>query len=232
MPSQALEPKTPRRAANKSAASRASAASGWSHTAATSTLVWMAVSLPLIAWDAGYVLGRPATMPGGNLHWPLWTPYKLYGEVDHMYGFKQWNAGNGFTAAQTILNVIETAMYFVYLWVLYQNGKSTPSGRAISGRAGATALLFGFSAAVMTLSKTLLYCKSIAPAPRGDARVLPGKPGLLTALSLLSQGSTSTFRLLTTSATTPPLISCSSGLSPSKLPTSAFSFPVKPCAPS
>ena len=167
MPSQALEPKTPRRAANKSAASRASAASGWSHTAATSTLVWMAVSLPLIAWDAGYVLGRPATMPGGNLHWPLWTPYKLYGEVDHMYGFKQWNAGNGFTAAQTILNVIETAMYFVYLWVLYQNGKSTPSGRAISGRAGATALLFGFSAAVMTLSKTLLYCKSIAPAPRG-----------------------------------------------------------------
>ena len=161
MPSQALEPKTPRRAANKS---RASAASGWSHTAATSTLVWMAVSLPLIAWDAGYVLGRPATMPGGNLHWPLWTPYKLYGEVDHMYGFKQWNAGNGFTAAQTILNVIETVMYLFYLWVLYQNGRSTANGRVISGRAGAAALLVGFSAAVMTLSKTLLYCTSTSRA--------------------------------------------------------------------
>ncbi|GKT88746.1 hypothetical protein Ct61P_06596 [Colletotrichum tofieldiae] len=77
-------------------------------------------------------------MPGGHLHWPLYVPYALYGEVDHVYGWKAFNAGNGFTSAQGALNAVETVMYLV-------------------GRAGALAIVVGFSAAVMTLSKTVLY---------------------------------------------------------------------------
>ncbi|KAK3368652.1 hypothetical protein B0H63DRAFT_78981 [Podospora didyma] len=151
----------------------------WSHVPSTVTLLWLAVSLPLVVWDTGYVLLRPRTMPGGNLHWPLWVPYKLYGEVDHIYGFKQWNLGNGFTAAQGSLNVIETLMYLVYIGIWYRNAKPAPVtgkrlnghaaggsavtpratvGRSVlTGRAAALAVLIGFSAAVMTVSKTVLY---------------------------------------------------------------------------
>ncbi|KAH8898192.1 hypothetical protein GQ53DRAFT_742313 [Thozetella sp. PMI_491] len=147
-----LEPKTPRRAAKARAAAPA-----WTHVAPASTLVWMAVSLPLVIWDTGYVLGRPATMPGGWAHWPLWTPYELYGKVDGMYGFKQWNAGNGFTSAQGSLNVVETLMYLGYMGLWWKYGQPTAAGRALTGRIGAIAALVAFSASVMTLSKTVLY---------------------------------------------------------------------------
>lgn len=134
----------------------------WSHAPSTVTLTWLAISLPLVIWDTGYVLGRPHTMPGGWAHSPLWTPYELYGRIDGMYGFKQWDAGNGFTAAQGWLNALETAMYLGYAWLWYHGGAATglqdASGRRrVAGRRGAYAVLVGFSAAVMTLSKTVLY---------------------------------------------------------------------------
>jgi hypothetical protein len=102
-------------------------------------------------------------MPGGSLHWPVWAPYKLYGEVDHIYGFKAFHAGNGFTSAQGLLNAVETLLYVWYLWAWYFQGKVSAEGvRVVSGRAGARATLIGFSAAVMTFSKTFLYCKKLS----------------------------------------------------------------------
>lgn len=145
---------------------------GWAHTPTPATLFWMAVSLPLVVWDTGYVLGRPHTMEGGRLHWPLWAPYKLYGQVDHIYGWKALEARNGFTAAQGFLNLVETAMYLAYLCVYWRSADADPGTRpaaasprnkALRGRAGAVAVLIGFSAAVMTLSKTVLYCEPAAP---------------------------------------------------------------------
>ncbi|ROW14983.1 hypothetical protein VPNG_03457 [Cytospora leucostoma] len=138
------------------------AASGWSHAPTTTTLLWLAISLPLVAWDTGYVLGRPATMPGGWAHSPIWTPYELYGKVDHMYGFKQYNLGNGFTAAQGTLNVIETLLYLVYITIWYRAApslgvKESASRRRIAGKSAGLAVLVGFSASVMTVSKTILY---------------------------------------------------------------------------
>lgn len=101
-------------------------------------------------------------MPGGWLHWPVWRPYELYGRVDGMYGFKQWDLNNGFTAAQGVLNLIESLLYVAYLGMLYRNARPTTGreqrGVVVSGRLGAVALLIGFSAAVMTVSKTVLYC--------------------------------------------------------------------------
>ncbi|KAK3302776.1 uncharacterized protein B0T15DRAFT_543915 [Chaetomium strumarium] len=137
---------------------------GWSHTPTTGVLLWLAVSLPLVAWDTGYMLLRPHTMPGGSLHWPLWAPYKLYGEVDHMYGFKQWRLRNGFAAGQSVMNAVESLLYLAYLWVWYRHGREgwvvsggRSSRKAVSGKAGGVAVVLGFSAAVMTVSKTVLY---------------------------------------------------------------------------
>ena len=60
--------KTPRRTR---ATPAAAASNGFTHDPTTITLAWLAISLPLVAWDTGYVLGRPYTMPGGAYHWPL-----------------------------------------------------------------------------------------------------------------------------------------------------------------
>jgi len=127
-----------------------SVATSWTHKPTTITVAWLAIAIPLVTWDFIYCLGRPYTMPGGSLHWPLYVPYKLYGEIDHVYGWKAYNAGNGFTAAQSLLNIIETLMYS---WYLY----ATVIKPARDSRTAARALLVGFSAAVMTLSKTVLY---------------------------------------------------------------------------
>ncbi|KAK8125367.1 uncharacterized protein PG998_001126 [Apiospora kogelbergensis] len=135
----------------------------WLHAPDRTTMFWFAVSLPLVIWDSIYVLGRPHTMEGGWLFWPLYVPYKLYGEVDHVYGWKSYHARNGFTAAQGSLNVVETAMYLGYLWLwitrareVYVAGRGGNT-KALSGRPAAVAVLLAFTAAIMTLSKTVLY---------------------------------------------------------------------------
>ncbi|KAI2642668.1 hypothetical protein GGS21DRAFT_186020 [Xylaria nigripes] len=142
------------RSTNKSGAVSSTA---YAHAPSTFTLIWLAISLPLVIWDCGYVLLRPRSMPGGDLHWPLWTPYALYGEIDHVYGWKAFNADTGFTGAQGLLNVVETLMYIYYAMVYYQNAVIIDSRKVIVGRKAALAVLVGFSAAVMTLSKTVLY---------------------------------------------------------------------------
>ncbi|EGY22156.1 uncharacterized protein VDAG_03594 [Verticillium dahliae VdLs.17] len=142
--------------------SAANVASAWSHRPSNLTLAWLAISLPLVAWDTGYVMLRPHSMPGGAWHAPLWTPYELYGRIDGVYGIKAYEAGDGFTAAQAFLNIVETLMYLAYLWLCLRRGAPSPAEgpagrRVVTGREGGSAVLIGFSAAVMTLSKTVLY---------------------------------------------------------------------------
>lgn len=116
---------------------------------------------------------RPHSMPGGKLQWPLWVPYELYVEMDYIYGWKAFNEHNGFTAAQGLLNIIESLMYVYYLYIVYALGRKATAGRGakatdggllaqrlVEGQTGALAALVVFSAAVMTLSKTVLYCKA------------------------------------------------------------------------
>ncbi|QSZ30564.1 hypothetical protein DSL72_000120 [Monilinia vaccinii-corymbosi] len=143
----------------------------WAHTPSKLAIIWLAISLPLVAWDAGYCMLRPHSMPGGSLHWPIWAPYELYGKVDYIYGWKALEEHNGFTGAQTFLNIVESAMYYYYLYILYAYGRSSSaqgrgapknSGvvgqqRFVDGKMGALAALVGYSAAVMTVSKTVLY---------------------------------------------------------------------------
>ena len=153
-----------------------SEAQKWGHTSSTVVMIWLFLSIPLVLWDAGYVLLRPYSMPGGKLHAPIWTPYALYGTIDYIYGWPAFNEGNGFTAAQVVLNLVETVGYMAYLYMVYGYGvpikgrgytrnagnnesvsRLLKSKCVVSGRPGAIALLVGYSASVMTVSKTILY---------------------------------------------------------------------------
>ena len=164
---------------SKSTPSRRSRSNGkWAHTPSNLTILWLFISLPLVAWDTGYVLLRPHSMPGGFLHWPLWVPYELYGKVDYIYGWKAFNDLNGFTGAQGLLNVVESLMYVYYLYILFTSGKQVAARgrgapkpaiagflgeqRRVEGTKGALASLVGYSAALMTFSKTVLYCEFCA----------------------------------------------------------------------
>lgn len=141
----------------------------WTHTPSRFVLLWLYITIPLLAWDILYCLGRPHTLPGGKWHDPIWTPYTNYAEVDHVYGWKAWEESNGFTVAQAIMNIVENALYVVYLRLVSQEGhglmslleslmSSNANTKSISGSEGiAMALLAGFSGSLMTFSKTVLY---------------------------------------------------------------------------
>jgi hypothetical protein len=109
-------------------------------------------------------------MPGGKYHAPIWSPYALYGTIDHVYGFPAFEKGDGFPGAQGAMNAIETGLYGVYLWIAFSYGvkEGGKMGRGsfgilgrrkIVGREAGIAVLVGFAVAVMTLSKTVLYCE-------------------------------------------------------------------------
>ncbi|KAH0342450.1 hypothetical protein KCU81_g5670, partial [Aureobasidium melanogenum] len=146
----------------------------WSHTPSVLTLTWLAVSLPLVIWDTLYVFLRPHSMPGGKYQKPLWVPYELYGQIDHIYGWPAYNSGNGFTAAQSTVNVVECAGYFYYLYLVYAYGRTEATvqgtgapdkkhvgkpgqSRTVYGKTAAQAVLLLYGVALMTLSKTVLY---------------------------------------------------------------------------
>ncbi|MCJ1424830.1 hypothetical protein MMC29_002718 [Sticta canariensis] len=104
-------------------------------------------------------------MPGGHLHSPVWQGYALYGSVDYVYGWPAFEANDGFTAAQSSLNVVETLGYLVYLWMVWKEGGRDGKEPGIKGRLeerveggwAAAAVLARFAFSVMTLSKTVLY---------------------------------------------------------------------------
>jgi hypothetical protein len=105
----------------------------------------------------------------------LTSPEAIYSKVDYIYGFPAYDSGNGFPGAQSALNVIETLIYLAYLFIVYFHGQPTAAqgrgalaketvgwlaeGRNVNGKAAALAVLVGFSASLMTLSKTVLYSK-------------------------------------------------------------------------
>ena len=151
--------------ASSSARTLASAGSGsgYLHTVDPWIVGWLLVSLVLVLWDMLYVFLRPHTMPGGRFHSPLWTPYALYGTVDYIYGWPAWNNNVGFTAAQSLLNLFESCGYVSYLVMCEVYGGTAfrefwKRDVTVQGRYVALGVLVCFSAAVMTVSKTVLYC--------------------------------------------------------------------------
>ncbi|KIK97570.1 hypothetical protein PAXRUDRAFT_136029 [Paxillus rubicundulus Ve08.2h10] len=105
--------------------------------------LWFLLTAPIIFWDVGYCFMRPRSMVGGDLHW-IWKPYEIYQEIDLVYGLKAIEDNDGFTNAQSLLNVVETLMNLSYVYLAHVSAWSA-------------APLVGFAAATMTLSKTVLY---------------------------------------------------------------------------
>ncbi|KAF8811171.1 hypothetical protein BYT27DRAFT_7184544 [Phlegmacium glaucopus] len=105
--------------------------------------LWFLITAPVIAWDVSYCMMRPRSMKGGDLHW-IWQPYAIYQEVDHIYGTTSFLSQNGFTNAQSLLNIIETLANLAYLYLAHIAQWSP-------------APIIGFGAALTTLSKTVLY---------------------------------------------------------------------------
>jgi hypothetical protein len=146
----------PRRPAPTTRGARAATTSVWTHTPTSLSLIWLAVSVPLVFWDMLYVFLRPHSMPGGSLHWPVWSAYAIQAELDYTYGFKKWNEGDGWNAAQSAVNMVESVMYLVYLGLWYKNkGKSGE----LKGRVAAVGVLVLYTAVVTTVGKTVLYCE-------------------------------------------------------------------------
>jgi len=142
-----------------SSRSGARALPAWSHTVTNGVLAWFAISLPLVLWDVGYCLGRPHTMPNGKWHLPLWKPYAIYVDIDYLYGFEALARQDGFTGAQSFMNIVETAMYVFYMALVFTKGTKTGKGfeRKVFGKEAGVASLVLFSAFLMTLAKTVLY---------------------------------------------------------------------------
>ncbi|KAF8132874.1 hypothetical protein EV363DRAFT_1326710 [Boletus edulis] len=105
--------------------------------------LWFLLTAPVILWDATYCFMRPRSMVGGDLHW-IWEPYGKYQDVDYVYGLKALEENNGFTNAQSLLNLVETSLNLAYVYLAH-----------VSSWPGAP--LVGFAAVTMTLSKTVLY---------------------------------------------------------------------------
>lgn len=93
-----------------------------------------------------------------------------------MYGFKQWDAHNGFTLAQASFNAVETAAYAVYLYLVYRYGreeerqgrgaprrdmlgrlKALGDSRTVEGELAVWVVLLGYSTSFLTFTKTVLY---------------------------------------------------------------------------
>lgn len=128
---------------------------------------WFVVSTILVAWDTGFVLARPRSFAGGDLHF-LWKPYALYEKIDLVYSRSWYDRRDGFTSAQgasllsrslslawpsssadgidelaAMMNIVESVLNVLYLW--------------LAARESPEAVLVGFTGATMTSAKTILY---------------------------------------------------------------------------
>ena len=171
----ASPPQTPTKTRSAVATRSTTQQAAWSHTPSNLTLLWMAISLPLVIWDTGYVVLRPYSMPGGSLS-SIWYPYGMYGNVDKTYGFKAYNAREGWTATQSYVNAVETAAYLAYMYLVYKYGEQEPvqgagapdrsamgqfralsESRTVHGKVAAWATLVAYTAATVTFWKTIIY---------------------------------------------------------------------------
>lgn len=130
-------------------------------------VLWLAIAAVVVTWDALFVLNRPASMPGGALHF-LWLPYARYIMVDHRYG----DLHDPFVTAQSFINLVEVALGLLALRLHQQR------------RAGAVVL--AYSVSLMTLAKTALYF--LMDAVAGFAQTRHNSLAMLIPYYLMTNG--------------------------------------------
>ncbi|CUS12786.1 unnamed protein product [Tuber aestivum] len=110
--------------------------------------IWILFSTIVVIYDAMYILLRPYTFPPNPLSY-LWPGHTFYATIDHVYGPSAFAENDGFPAAQSLMNLVESVVNITYLAKYY----STRAG----GTGGGGMLVVGFAGVVMTLAKTVLY---------------------------------------------------------------------------
>ena len=75
-------------------------------------VLWLALSTPIVIWDALFVLLRPASLPGQPLGFFWAFGYKLYIAVDHTYA----DLGNHTVEAICIVSLLEACLVALALW--------------------------------------------------------------------------------------------------------------------
>ncbi|RPA94953.1 hypothetical protein L873DRAFT_1775255 [Choiromyces venosus 120613-1] len=108
-------------------------------------LLWLLLSTPVVLYDAAFILLRPHTFTPNPLSF-LWRGHNFYATVDYVYSAHALSEQDGFPAAQSFMNLIESALNILYLYLYSSTGAGSAGG-----------LVVGFAAVVMTLSKTMLY---------------------------------------------------------------------------
>jgi hypothetical protein len=150
----------------------------WSHKPKALTLLWLSMAIPVVFMDASFILGRPYTFAGGALHsllGPLWTPWDIYQKVDYVYSKPIFDERDGWPGAQALFNLIETSCYVWYMSSVarYSVGQSDKTAdlmdwqllfarKSIKGRRGIAMAMVLFTASMVTVVKTLLYCTFLA----------------------------------------------------------------------
>ncbi|ORY58332.1 hypothetical protein BCR35DRAFT_309449 [Leucosporidium creatinivorum] len=112
------------------------------HRSPTWIRAWFILSAIVVMWDVGYCLARPHSFQGGKWHW-IWWPYSLYERTDVIYSPEYYATGAGFTSAQAYLNIVETGVNLLYVF--------------LAGRKSPVAILAGFIGVLFTFWKTVLY---------------------------------------------------------------------------
>ncbi|KAL1678399.1 hypothetical protein EV122DRAFT_264727 [Schizophyllum commune] len=105
--------------------------------------LWFLITAPIVLWDTGYLF--PTALDAWRRSaLDLETVRDIPGGIDWVYGVRALEDGDGFPNAQAFLNIIETILNLIYLYLAHVS--SSPK-----------APLIGFAAATMTLWKTVLY---------------------------------------------------------------------------
>eukprot|EP00731_Ephydatia_muelleri_P026569 Em0018g669a len=101
-------------------------------------IAWLVASSVICTWDALFVILRPRTLEGGDLHF-IWRPYAIYTQVDKRYG----DMNDPFVLAQSWQNLFECLLNVVTVALLMRRKK--------------TGLLLGFLVCAFTTWKTVTY---------------------------------------------------------------------------
>lgn len=70
--------------------------------------IWLVISAFVVLWDAGFILLRPHTLPGGKYH-SFWKPYAKYIQLDTLYNDEK----DIFVRVQSVFNIFEAFLTFL-----------------------------------------------------------------------------------------------------------------------
>lgn len=142
---------------------------GSSQVLPTWLVAWLIIASPVVVWDFSFLLLRPSSLPGGDLHW-LFQPYSLYIEIDRRYNDME----DTFGLAQAWMNAVEVLLSYVAVIMHF--------------RGDTRSRLLAFMTLTMTWWKTVCYMIQYMEICNGGAYIAGVDQFSLIFLFLLPNG--------------------------------------------